>query len=107
MVGAALCLFYLLLLSLSEHIPFWMAYADGAGATIGVITMYTVNVLGGMRQGLLTGAGLAGLYTFLYVLLQLEDYALLTGSVALFLILAFLMFVTRRIDWYDLRRNPA
>jgi inner membrane protein len=107
MVGAALCLFYLLLLSLSEHLRFGLAYAIGAAATIGVITMYTVNVLGGLRQGLMTGTGLTGLYVFLYVLLQLEDYALLTGSVALFLILAFLMFITRRINWYELRRTPA
>jgi inner membrane protein len=107
MVGAALCLFYLLLLSLSEHVRFMVAYACGAAATIGVITMYTVHALGGVRQALITGAGLSGLYAFLYVLLQLEDYALLTGSVALFVILAFLMFVTRRIDWYDLRRRPA
>jgi inner membrane protein len=107
MVGAALCLFYLLLLSLSEHVRFVVAYACAAAATIGVITMYTVHVLGGLRQALITGAGLTGLYVFLYVLLQLEDYALLTGSIALFLILAFLMFVTRRINWYDLRRIPA
>jgi inner membrane protein len=107
MVGAALCLFYLLLLSLSEHLRFGVAYAIGAAATIGVITMYTMNVLGGLRQGLMTGTGLTGLYVFLYVLLQLEDYALLTGSVALFLILAFLMFITRRINWYELRRTSA
>jgi inner membrane protein len=107
MVGAALCLFYLLLLSLSEHVRFGLAYSCGAAATIGVITMYTMHVLGGARQGLLTGTGLTGLYAFLYVLLQLEDYALLAGSIALFLILAFVMFVTRRINWYELRRSPA
>jgi len=107
MVGAALCLFYLLLLSLSEQVSFGLAYAIGATATIGITTMYTVNVLGGVRQGLLTGVGLTTLYTFLYVLLQLEDYALLTGSVALFLILGFVMFITRRINWYELRRSPA
>jgi inner membrane protein len=107
MVGAALCLFYLLLLSLSEQVRFVVAYTIGATATIGVITMYTVNVLGGLKQGMMTGVGLTALYTFLYVLLQLEDYALLTGSIALFLILTFLMFVTRRINWYDLRRSPA
>ncbi len=107
MVGAALCLFYLLLLSLSEHVRFVVAYTAAAAATIGVITMYTSNVLGGLVHGLMTGAGLSGLYAFLFVLLQLEDYALLAGSLALFLILAFLMFVTRRINWYELRRSPA
>jgi inner membrane protein len=107
MVGAAMCLFYLLLLSLSEHVRFGVAYGAAQVATIGVITMYTMNVLGGMRQGLMTGMGLSVLYAFLYVLLQLEDYALLTGSIALFLVLAFLMFLTRRINWYDLRRSQA
>jgi inner membrane protein len=61
-----------------------------------------MHALGGVRQALVTG-----LYGFLYVLLQLEDYALLAGSTALFLILTFVMFVTRRINWYDLRRTPA
>ena len=106
LVGAALCLFYLLLLSLSEHIGFGRAYLSAAAATIGVIGMYAGHVLGGLWQGVRTVAGLSLLYGFLYVLLQLEDYALLVGSISLFLILAAVMYATRRVDWYAIGR-PA
>lgn len=106
LVGAALCLFYLLLLSLSEHIGFGFAYLAAAAGTIGVIGMYAGHVLGGLGQGVRMVAGLSLLYGFLYVLLQLEDYALLVGSVSLFLILAAVMYATRRVDWYALGR-PA
>lgn len=104
MVGAALCLFYLLLLSLSEHIGFAFAYLAAAAATIGVIGMYAGHVLGGIGQGVKMVAGLSLLYGFLYVLLQLEDYALLVGSISLFLILAAAMWATRRVDWYAIGR---
>jgi inner membrane protein len=104
LVGAALCLFYLLLLSLSEHIGFDQAYLAAAVATVGVIGMYAGHVLGGRWQGARAVAGLSLLYGFLYVLLQLEDYALLVGSVSLFLILAAVMYATRRVDWYAIGR---
>jgi inner membrane protein len=107
LVGAALCLFYLLLLSMSEHIGFGRAYLSAAAATIGVIGMYAGHVLGGRWQGVRTVAGLSLLYGFLYVLLQLEDYALLVGSISLFLILAAVMFATRRVDWYAIGRPAA
>jgi inner membrane protein len=104
LVGAALSLFYLLLLSLSEHIGFGFAYLAAALATIGVIGMYAGHVLGGFWQGARMVAGLGLLYGFLYVLLQLEDYALLVGSLSLFLILAAVMYATRRVDWYAIGR---
>jgi inner membrane protein len=107
LVGAALCLFYLLLLSLSEHIGFGFAYLAAAAATIGVIGMYAGHVLGGLGQGVRMVAGLSLLYGFLYVLLQLEDYALLVGSISLFLILAAVMFATRRVNWYAIGRSDA
>jgi inner membrane protein len=106
LVGAALCLFYLLLLSLSEHIGFGAAYLAAAAATIAVIGMYAGHVLGGLWQGVRMTAGLSLLYGFLYVLLQLEDYALLVGSISLFLILASVMYATRRVNWYAIGR-PA
>jgi inner membrane protein len=106
LVGAALCLFYLLLLSLSEHIGFGRAYLAAAVATIGVIGMYAGHVLGGLGQGVRMVAGLSLLYGFLYVLLQLEDYALLVGSISLFLILAAVMYATRRVNWYAIGRTP-
>ncbi|HYU34156.1 MAG TPA: cell envelope integrity protein CreD [Thermoanaerobaculia bacterium] len=100
LVGAALVLFYLLLLSLSEHVPFGLAYAVASAATVGLIGGYAAAILRGRMRALGTAAALAALYGYLYVLLQAEDYALLLGSVGLFAILALVMFVTRRIDWY-------
>ena len=102
-VGFAMCIFYLLLLSLSEHVGFDRAYAAAAGATIGLVTWYWSGIVKGLGQGTLMGTALVALYGFLYLLLRLEDYALLAGSVGLFAILAALMFATRRVNWYNLR----
>ncbi len=100
MVGAALCLFYLALLSISEFIGFGWAYLIAAVAATGLITWYCRYFLGGGVRTLMIGAGLGGVYTFLYVTLRQQDYALLMGSIALFALLALVMFVTRRVDWY-------
>ena len=105
LVGAAMCLFYLLLLSLAEHIGFALAYLIAAVATIGVIAMYSGFAFGGVWHGVRTALGLGQLYGFLYVLLRLEDYALVVGSVGVFLILAALMYVTRRVNWYEIGRD--
>lgn len=102
LVGLALAMFFLLLLSLSEHLAFNLSYAIAAGATAGLIGFYLSAVLGsGVRGG---GAGglLAGLFAALYGLLQSEDNALMLGSLLLFVLLALAMVVTRRIDWYRL-----
>jgi inner membrane protein len=103
LVGSALCLFYVLLLSISEHAPFALAYLLASLATIGLITGYAAAILRGRLRALGVGAALTALYSYLYVLLQAEDYALLLGSVGLFLILALVMYVTRRLDWYATR----
>jgi len=100
LVGSALCLFYLLLLSISEHATFGIAYAVASAATVGLIGGYSAAILRGRLRALGTAGALAALYGYLYVLLQAEDYALLLGSVGLFAILALVMYVTRRIDWY-------
>jgi inner membrane protein len=100
MVGAALVLFYLLLLSLSEHIPFLSAYLIASLAVVALIVGYTHAVF---ERSAVTGcvaALLTTLYSFLYTLLQMEDYALLIGSIGLFAILAATMYLTRKIDWY-------
>ncbi|MFL6194709.1 MAG: cell envelope integrity protein CreD [Thermoanaerobaculia bacterium] len=99
LVGSALCLFYLLLLSISEHVAFGLSYLVAAAATVLLIGGYSVAVLRGRLRALLMTVVLGVLYGYLYVLLQLEDYALLLGSVGLFAILAIVMFVTRRVDW--------
>ncbi|PYQ57958.1 MAG: cell envelope integrity protein CreD [Acidobacteria bacterium] len=105
LVGSALCVFYLLLLSISEHAPFGLAYLVAAAATVLLIGGYSAAVLHGRLRALLMAVVLGVLYGYLYVLLQLEDYALLLGSIGLFLILALVMFLTRRIDWGSPRRK--
>ena len=99
LVGGALCLFYLLLLSISEHAPFAAAYAIGSIATIALISSYSAAILRSRLRVLGLAGFLALLYGYLYVLLQLEDWALLMGSIGLFLILALVMYTTRRVDW--------
>lgn len=100
MVGAALCLFYLLLLSISEFIGFSWAYLIAAVASAALITWYCRFFLGGGVRTLMIGAGLTGVYTFLYITLRQQDYALLMGAVALFIVLAIVMYMTRKVDWY-------
>jgi inner membrane protein len=100
MVGAALCLFYLLLLSISEFLGFGYAYLIAAVASTLLITWYCRFFLGGGVRTLMIGAGLAGVYTFLYITLRQQDYALLMGAIALFIVLAVVMYVTRKVDWY-------
>jgi len=104
LVGFALCLFYLLLLSLSEHLGFGKAYLLASAGTVGLIAAYSGSVLGSFGRAAAIGAGLSGLYAYLYVLLQLEDYALLLGSLGLFALLAAAMALTRRVDWYAVGR---
>ncbi len=100
LVGFAMCLFYLILLAASEQVGFALAYSVGTSATIALVAGYASRVLRSRRRGSIMGALIAGLYGYLYVLLQLEDYALLLGTVGLFAVLATVMFVTRDLDWY-------
>lgn len=100
LVGVALAVFFLLLLSLSEHLAFAFSYAFAALACVALIGFYLSFVLRGARRGLLFAAGLGGLYALLYAILRLEDHALLMGSALLFALLAATMIGTRRIDWY-------
>jgi inner membrane protein len=107
LVGCALSIFFLLLLSLSEHLAFALSYALAAGACVALLAAYGSYVLGGWRPGLLFGAGIAGLYGALYALLQMEQTAMVIGSVLLFVVLAAVMLLTRGVDWYGLLRGPA
>jgi inner membrane protein len=102
-VGFAMCVFYLLLVSISEHMGFDRAYLIASSVTTLLIAGYAWAVLQGLARGLSVLGALTALYGFLYLLLRLEDYALLAGSVALFVILALVMFVTRRMNWYDMK----
>ncbi len=107
LVGMSLCLFYLLLISLAEHLGFVMAYGIGAAAVVAQIVLYTAKVLGSARRSAAIGALLAALYGGLFVLMGMEDFALLFGSVALFVALGAVMYVTRNIDWYQVKRPVA
>ena len=105
LIGFALLLFYTLLLSLSEHIHFGYSYLIASSCTVLMITAYTKSVLLSKITTSVIGAILSILYGFLYVLLQVEDYALLLGSIGLFVILGLFMYVTRKIDWYTVIKN--
>jgi len=99
MVGAALCLFFLLFVALSEHIGVLPGYLLAGAAVVGLITSYSATVLRTRKRAGIVMVKLTVLYGLLLVLLTNEDYALLLGSVALFAVLAAVMFLTRRIDW--------
>lgn len=102
LVGLALVLFFLLLVSLSEHLGFGTAYAIAATACVTLIGYYVGQVFHSPRQGFFLALGLGGLYGLLYVLLRSEDHALLFGSVFVFACVAAVMIATRRVNWYDL-----
>ncbi|MFC3551182.1 cell envelope integrity protein CreD [Lysobacter cavernae] len=102
LVGLALAIFFLLLVSLSEHIEFIWAYLAASVACIGLLGFYLSAVLRSVGRGLGFAAMLATLYAALYGLLVSEDNALVLGAGLLFLILAAIMVVTRKVDWYQL-----
>ncbi len=102
LIGLAIILFYVILLSLSEHIPFDVSYVTASVGVILLISAYTKSVLKTKKAVAVIGGILVALYLFLFVTLQLEDYALLLGSIGLFVILAVVMFLTRRINWFDI-----
>lgn len=100
LVGLALVLFYTLLIALSEHLRFGLAYLCAAAAVAGLVTVHAYWSLASARIAAWIGGLLAFLYGYLYVLLRLEDASLLLGSLGLFAALAAIMYVTRRIDWH-------
>lgn len=99
MIGLALTMFYTLLVSISEHSNFLKAYLIAGISVIVLITLYSKSILKTFKFPVFIGASLTALYTFIYVIIQLENYALLVGSIGLFLILAIVMYVSRKIDW--------
>jgi inner membrane protein len=107
LMGAALILFFVLLLAFAEVIGFTPAYIVAAGAIAGLNTAYSAAVLGSWRRASFIGGLLVGLYAVLYILLSLEAYSLLIGALLLFAALAGVMYATRRIDWGAPRANAA
>lgn len=100
LVGIALILFYSLLLSISEQVNFATAYLIASLATIGLITVYAYSIFKNKMPSFALTLILSILYIFLFVILQLEDVALLIGSIGLFVILGIIMFFSRKITWY-------
>src|SRR4030095_14374452 len=99
LVGASLVIFFILLLSLSEHIGFDPAYFVSSFATILLITLYSRSIFPQKRFAWITGGLLTLQFVFIYIILQLEDFALLAGSIALFAIIALIMYLTRKVTW--------
>jgi len=106
LVGAALAIFYLLLIAFSEHISFALAYLIATISCVCLIFFYLIYVFGSRSNALSISLGLLSLYGMLYMILKSEDYALLMGSVLTFLSLGSLMITTRHINWYALNRTP-
>ena len=107
LVGLALAIFFQLLISLSEHLPFWQAYVLSTAACIGLIGFYLAHVLKRAVRGVAFGGLLSLLYGMVYVVLRSEDSALLMGSCVLFGALALAMVLTRNIDWYRVGAKPS
>lgn len=104
MLGAAIQIFYLLLVSMSEFLPFGIAYFISALMILMLIGAYTYFVLTkakGKVFSILIVILMAILYAFLYVLLLLQDFALLLGSFGMFIIIAAIMYVTKDVEWYS------
>ncbi len=99
MIGIALIMFYTLLISITEHSSFSFAYGISATAVIIMIALYSISILKNKKFPLFIGTSLTVLYTFIFVIIQLEDYALLVGSIGLFFILGAVMYFSRKIDW--------
>jgi inner membrane protein len=104
LVGCVLCVHYLLLISIAEIIGFSGAYLLAAGLSVGLIGLYVWRVLASRGRALGLSAILATVYLFLFVILRLEAYALLAGSLGLFIALGAIMYATRKIDWYSIGR---
>lgn len=103
LIGFSLILFFILLLSISEQLFFNLAYIISSAAIVCLISLYTLSISKSWRFALIVSAVLVLLYTFILVLISLEDLSLLVGSIGLFLILASIMYSSRKIDWYNLQ----
>jgi inner membrane protein len=99
MIGVALIMFYTLLISITEHSSFAFAYLISGVAVVVMISLYSISILKNIKFPAFIAASLTALYTFIYVIIQLENYALLAGSIGLFFILGAVMYASRKIDW--------
>lgn len=102
LVGISLIIFYTLLLSISEHLAFNFAFIIAAIATLSLISLYVHAILKNKNLTLLISGILFMIYSFIFIIIQLQDYALLIGSIGIFIILSLVMYFSRKIDWYNL-----
>ncbi|WP_022668075.1 cell envelope integrity protein CreD [Desulfospira joergensenii] len=102
LIGIAILIFYTLVLSLSEHMHFNYAYILSAASVSLIISGYAKSIIPNSRFALMIMGLLAILYGYLFIILQLEDYALILGSIGLLIILTLVMYITRKINWYDI-----
>jgi inner membrane protein len=107
LIGLALATFYLLLVALSEHLSFALAYAAAASALVALLGVYLASVMRRIAAGATAAAGIAAVYGALYLLVLSEEYALLIGALMLFAALAVLMLATRRVDWHAISSSRA
>lgn len=107
LVGIALCVFYTLLLSISEYTGFNIAYIIAALATIILIGRYIYYTFKSMKVAGIFSAALTSLYAYIFFLIQLKDYSLLFGSIGLFVILAIIMHYSRNINWYNIQKENS
>ncbi len=107
LVGLALALFFMILLALSEFLPFWLSYAAAALGASAMIVSYSAKFLGGGKGAAILGGELACVYGYLYVVLQLQDFSLLMGCGLLAATLGAIMWLTRDVDWYALDEAAA
>jgi inner membrane protein len=103
LVGLALTVFYTLLLSLSEQVGFNLAYLIASSIIVGMISMYAKSILASSKLAFILFAFFSLIYSFIFVILQLEDFALLVGSFGLVLVLGICMYLSRKVDWYGLK----
>jgi len=107
LVGLALIIFYSILLAVSEYIVFDYSYIISSLLTITLIGLYVMSIYKSKQIAAIIAGMLFLFYGFMYVILQLQDYSLLLGNIALFTILALVMFFTRKINWYDVFSNKS
>ncbi len=105
LIGLSQVIFYSILLALSEYMLFSYSYLISSLLVIGLISFYTKSIYSKTQLGISIGVMLILFYGFMYTILQLQDYSLLLGNIALFLILAAIMFITRKINWYEILGN--
>lgn len=107
LVGLALIIFYTLLLSFSEHMKYNVSFIVAALSTLALIGGYVKAILKSMHLTILVSSVLLILYAFIFVIIQLQDYSLLIGSIGLFIILGLVMYFSRKIDWYNINMDKS